>query len=452
MLDLEDRVSRVFNPDVRPLVQEAHRCYAIGAARAAIVLTWTAVCADLIHKTEILKEDGEIDARSLVDDVERAQQPGQADAVNIMLGVERSILDAAEKLELIDRTQRMQLERLREDRHLCAHPSLRPLGELFVPTAEYARAHLTVALEAVLIHPPSQGRKVLASFAAHVADPAFTFDPLYLGYAFFDRVRPSARTKVVEFAAKFALLQIDDPDVPIPAAALADRMAHCLHHFAERDAALTKQSLARHIGRLVEADPAIQLAALGRLGGLPVFWAALPEALRTLFNTRIESISQTEWTRALPSAEARVIALVADAEVRASLPALEEAFTTLDGSDQSRVIAARPGPYFATRLPEMLAKVGSFDQGQFVARTAVLPCANALTLEDLHKVLRAWWDNPQCWGRAMPGYLVDLYVATVHLGQQRDAVWRTFLEELRDYKQGFNEIARGTGLMEVQAD
>jgi hypothetical protein len=52
----------------------------------------------------------------------------------------------------------------------------------------------------------------------------------------------------------------------------------------------------------------------------------------------------------------------------------------------------------------------------------------------------------------MPGYLVDLYEATSHLGEQRDKVWRTFLEELRDFKKEFNAIARGTGLVETQAD
>ncbi|MGW2287008.1 hypothetical protein [Streptomyces phaeochromogenes] len=452
MLDLEERVSRVFNPDVRPLVQEAHRCYATGAARAAIVLTWTAVCADLIHKAQVLKENGESEARSLVDDVERAQQPGQADAVNLMLGVERTILDIAEKLELIDRTQKTQLERLREDRHLCAHPSLRPLGELFVPTTEYARAHLAVALESVLIHPPSQGRKVLASFMTHVADPAFTFEPQYLSYAFFDRIRPSARAKVVEFAAKFALLQIDDPQVAIPAGALADRMALCLRHFADRDAALARDSLGRNAARLVEADPAVQLAALGRLGDLPAFWAALPEPLKTLFNTRIEGIGKAERIGDLPQDEARVLALVANAEVRASLPAVEEAFTALHVSDRCRVIRARPGPYFTAHLPGVLEEVGGFDHGQFVARTAVLPCAGVLTLDSLRAVLRAWWDNGQCWGRAMPGYVVDLYAATAHLGEQRDVLWREFLEELRPFPDTFNEIARGTGLLEVQPD
>ncbi|MEU2959094.1 hypothetical protein ACIOEY_27475 [Streptomyces albidoflavus] len=452
MLDLEERVARVFNPEVRPLVKEAHRCYASGAARAAIVLTWTAVCADLIYKAEVLKEQGESEARGLVDDVKQAQQPGQANAVNIMLGVERGVLDIAEKLELIDRTQKIQLERLREDRHLCAHPSLRPLGELFEPTAEYARAHLAIALDAVLIHAPSQGRKVLASFMAHVADPAFAFDAQYLGYAFFDRVRTSARAKVVQFAAKFALLQIDDPQVTIPPGVLAERMALCLRHFAERDAVLARDSLTRHAERLVEADPTVQLAALGRLGDLPSFWSALPEPLKTLFNTRIESIGKAERSRALPQGEAQVLALVANAEVRASLPALEEAFTALHVSDRCRVIGARPAPYFVAHLPGALEEVGSFDHGKYVARTAVLPCAAFLTLDSLRAVLRAWWDNPQCWGRAMPGYLIDLYAATAHLGEQRGALWREFIEELREFRQIFNELAAGTSLLEVQAD
>lgn len=59
MLDLEQQVLRVWNPDVRPLVVEAHRCYMSGAARASIALTWVAVCADLIEKFSRLAEDGE---------------------------------------------------------------------------------------------------------------------------------------------------------------------------------------------------------------------------------------------------------------------------------------------------------------------------------------------------------------------------------------------------------
>ncbi|WP_318219273.1 hypothetical protein [Streptomyces sp. SCL15-6] len=52
----------------------------------------------------------------------------------------------------------------------------------------------------------------------------------------------------------------------------------------------------------------------------------------------------------------------------------------------------------------------------------------------------------------MPGYLVELYAATAHLRAQRRVVWREYLEEQREFTPMFNEIARGTGLLEVRAD
>ncbi|MFM9452415.1 hypothetical protein [Streptomyces europaeiscabiei] len=448
MIDLEDRVSRVFNPEVRPLVQEAYRCYTTGAPRGAIVLTWTAVCADLITKAQILKEEGEAAAAAVVADVERAQQAPQPEAVQIMLGVEKTILAVAERLELLDFTQRVQLERLREDRHLCAHPSLRPLGELFEPTVEYARAHLAVALEAVLIHPPSQGRRIVDAFAAHVADPGFVFDPDYLTYAFFNRGRPSAKAKVVEFAAKFAVLQVDDPSIAIGAAQLADRMAGCLRCFAERDANLAQRALSKQMERLARAEPGVQLAALGRLGTLPAFWSHLPQPLATLYNTRIAAlgtVSAGQLGALLPD-EARALALVSNAEVRKSLPALETAFVSLLVNHRAEVIAVHPDPYFVPHLPAILAGARSYDEGDYLARTAVLPCAGYLTLESLQALLRAWWDNSQCWGRNMPAYLAALYHTTTHLGPARDSVWLSFLEELREFPDQLNVLLTGTGL------
>ncbi|MBB5152543.1 hypothetical protein [Saccharopolyspora phatthalungensis] len=255
MLDLEDRVNRVFNPDVRPLVQEAYRCYVSGSARGAIVLTWTAICADLIAKAQILHEEGEGEAADLVSQVEKAQSSEESEAIPIMLNLEKTLLAITEKLELIDFTQRKQLERIRDDRHLCAHPSIRPLGELYEPTMEYARAHLVAALEAVLVHPPSQGRKIVQSFLTHVVDPGFIFDTEYLTYTFFDRVRPSSRFKVVEAAAKFAVLAIDDDAITISPEEFANRMAKCLRSFARRDAYLATQAVAKQMGRFEKAEP-----------------------------------------------------------------------------------------------------------------------------------------------------------------------------------------------------
>ena len=445
MLDLEERINRVFNPDVRPLVREAYRCYTSGAARGAIVLAWTAVCADLITKAQILKEEGETSAAALVKNVEQAQGSGELESVQIMLSVEKSILDAAEQLELIDFTQKKQLERLRDDRHLCAHPSLRPLGELYEPTMEYARAHLVVALETVLIHPPSQGRKIVKSFGEHVIDPGFIFDTDYLAHAFFDRVRPSVQIKVVEFAAKFAVLEID-PEEGIEPTKFANRMARCLRCFADRDADLAKQAIAKQMSRLEKATPAIQLRALGRLGDLPPFWAAIAEPVRGHFNARIEQIGKVIGHGPLKPEEARAIGLVTHPELHEAMPALVGAFASLTVGHRAEVIALRPDRYFAPHLARLLEETSNFDEGELIARTAVLSCAAYLTLDQLEEVLREWWDNSQCWGRDMPGYVVELYSRTAHLGQARDALWRSFLDELvGDYEQLHRSISDGIG-------
>ena len=95
MRDLEVQVASVANAEVRPLVTEAYRCYTAGTARAAIVLSWTAVCADLIDKIATLHQGGEAQAATLTGAVEAAQ--GKLDRASIlaMQGVEASVLDVA---------------------------------------------------------------------------------------------------------------------------------------------------------------------------------------------------------------------------------------------------------------------------------------------------------------------------------------------------------------------
>lgn len=436
MRDLEEHIARVHNAEVRPLVREAYRCYTAGAARAAIVLTWTAVCADLIDKARVLQERGEAQAGALNTDVDSAQGSLDTDAVRAMQRVENSLLDTAVELELIDVTQRLQLERLKDDRNLCAHPSLRPLGELFEPPLEYARAHLAIALDAVLVHPASQGRKVVDSFAAHVLDAAFVGDPDHIAHAFYRRVRPAARRRVVEFAARHAMLEplVDSTD----ATALADRMATCLGIFAAEDRHLVRALVGKFSDRLLEAPVPAQRRAMARLGDLDMFWAGLDEPMRSQLDAIVRDIGNTHaglnsWeTPKLGESQSAALSLVALSDLRIALPSLEPAFLGMKAQRRAAVIAHRPSAYFAAHIAQLMADAGSYDEGELIARTALLPCAPHLTLEQTQAVLRAWQDNPQCWGRAMPGYAVNLYHATANLGPDRDPLWSAFLQELVD--------------------
>jgi hypothetical protein len=55
-----------------------------------------------------------------------------------MQSIESTLLDKAAEFELIDSIGMRELERIREDRHLCVHPSLRALGDVYEPRPEVA--------------------------------------------------------------------------------------------------------------------------------------------------------------------------------------------------------------------------------------------------------------------------------------------------------------------------
>ncbi len=429
MLDLEESLHRVWNPDVRPLIAEAYRSYTTGSARASILLTWSAVAADLIDKLRRLSEDGEGSATAIVQKIDTARDSND---VKAMQEAEASLLTTARSLELLDFVEERELQRLREDRHLCAHPSLRPFGDFYAPTTEYARAHLVAALQSLLIHPPSQGRKVVDRFSAHVADSAFTGSGEYLSHTFFDQVKPTARRQVVDLAVKVACLEPDGLPDPPGAQILGNRMADCLRLFMERDRTLVAQHLKKVTARLGDRPRDVQIRCVGRLGDIDVFWEAVSDPLRDQIKALIGSTLRTP--QEINIEEARLVSLVGIDEVRTILPVLEETFTRLDWIRQLLVITNRPGQYFAKYVPMLLSKdvANGFRLAETIAQSAVLPIAPYLTTPDLAAILQAWTDNGQClMASAMPQLAVTLYESTQHLRPSDEAVWRDFIARVR---------------------
>jgi hypothetical protein len=438
MIDLEEQIGRVWNPDIRPLALEAFRCYSTGAARACITLTWIAVCADLIEKINRLAEDGEGEAALSADKIKDVQGRMDAHAVQTMQEVEKTILDVVANLDLIDSVERRELTRLREDRNLCAHPSLRPLGEFYQPSLEYARTHLTVALEALLTHPPSQGRKVIERFQAHVIDQSFTGSSEYLTNVFFENVKPAIRRQIVDLSVKHAVLELDAPDPP-GAVMVANRMATCVQIFAARDRDLVKDSMKKAANRLREANGDIQLRAVARLGDLEVFWASLDEATCSQLDNLIANIpvpASLTWPDQHDENTAAVLSLVSVSEIRSRIPALKVKFELLSAHDRATVIARRPSEYFASFVPGLLRDASSFRGAEYITSSAVIPCGPYLTLEQLKEALHNWAENDQCRQAAgMVQRSLEFYGSTAHLRPSDEAEWRGFIAEVRSKEQ-----------------
>jgi hypothetical protein len=104
---------------------------------------------------------GNKQAQSLLERFEKARADPDPHH-KLALEMERTVLDEAFKLELLTPLEKVELERIFNDRHRCAHPSLQSLDEPYEPTAELARAHMRHAVTSLLGRPPVQGREARA--------------------------------------------------------------------------------------------------------------------------------------------------------------------------------------------------------------------------------------------------------------------------------------------------
>lgn len=454
MLNLEERITRVWHQEVRPLVADAYRCHSTGTPRAAVVATWTAVCADIIHKLYQLAEDGDGTAADVVKKIEAARSKADAEAVKTMQQVESGLLQNALDLELIDFIEHRQLERLQQDRHLCAHPSLRPLGDVFVPSGEYARAHLVAALDALLVHPPTQGRKAFDRYIAHVGDRSFVGDADYLVQMFAQRVKSSAWKLIVGTAAKHAMLNLEVPETSgITADVAADRHALCLIAFAQHDRDTVRGTIAKVMNKFNELPIGQQIVAINRLGAFDVFIEALDATVCQQINTYVEKMPVA--TEKVNLADLIAATLIRFDAVRARIPALTGAFAKLTPPLKAMVVRSYPSAYFVGFVPEILAEAGTYRSAEELAEGTVLPLAPFIQPEQLEGILNAWSENGQCREAARAPEIAAIFWAQAPQLHGL-AAWTTFVKRVREIAPDsewyqYDKLAAHIGYLEAPA-
>ena len=180
LADIEALSLKCRSEQSKDYIAEALHCYKASAYRAAIVTTWIALVFDLIDKVRELSLAGDANAQALEAKYESyitQIEQGSNQGIKAALEFERNILETCrDQLQLFDPHQFKDLERLREDRHRCAHPSFQQVGVPYKPSAEHARLHLRNVIVHVLSQPPVQGKAALAELKAMVASSYFPTD------------------------------------------------------------------------------------------------------------------------------------------------------------------------------------------------------------------------------------------------------------------------------------
>lgn len=148
LVDLDALVLACRDVRARELLAEAVGAYRAGSYRAAIVTTWIGVLFDFIFKLRELSAEDDADAKKLVEEFDLARTNNDKDAA---MKLERGVLDHCEStFEFVSKQERIDLQRLLDDRNRCAHPAWRGEDERFDPPAELARTHMRAAVDILL--------------------------------------------------------------------------------------------------------------------------------------------------------------------------------------------------------------------------------------------------------------------------------------------------------------
>lgn len=171
MRSLEELYLQCRNKSSKVHILEAINCYKSGAYRACIVAIWIALVYDFIEKLNELALTKDREAIQLQKEIENNRISNNID---YFLKFERELLKRmSEKFELLSPVEYKILERLSEDRNLCAHPSMVAENTAFKATAELARYHIINVIEFVLSRPPVQGKAALDSILEKVNSSYF---------------------------------------------------------------------------------------------------------------------------------------------------------------------------------------------------------------------------------------------------------------------------------------
>lgn len=380
--DLDELVLRCRTVQSRDYIAEAVSCYRAGAYRACIVNVWIAIVYDLIDKIRELSISGDPAAKAIIDEFERHQKQideGNDQAIKSALEFERNILNTAkEKMQFFDLQQYIDLTRLREDRHRCAHPSFHRIEDPYKPSAEQARMHLRNAILHVLSQQPVQGKAAIDQVISLVSSKYFPKDTdkakIQLESSELSNPRPSLVKGVVD-SLLFGFFNDDSP-LKFNGNTISALKASLLLH---RD--LVEERIRVQINKIFRDVPDDKLiGAIFIALKIPEAWYSLEQASKDKVTTFI---------RVAPADEA--VPMLRYSISKPELNAVsKERILTLNESELSEgVLKYEFGENAVRRAIQLYTGVRSWDAANSIADKIILPLMKYFTKADIEEIIKS---------------------------------------------------------------
>lgn len=394
--DLDAQLVRIRDHRSRVYYSEALRAYRSGAYRAAISAAWVALVFDILLKYRELSALGDAEATSFISDWDNAITSND---VAKLLEYERSLLEHAKsKMGLFNHQEHRMLQRLYEDRHLCAHPAFASDDRLFEPTDELVRTHIAGIVEIVLCQRPVQGRKIFEAFSADIQSPGFPRDEEKAILFVESKYLAGMRTEIVKnFGIVLAKSMIRN--VPSEWEGYRIPVVDSLNAVRLRRSESWEDILTAVAKMVNDDEPEHRIRCLALL-------ADFPEAYERLEQATIDALREVAT-----SDESLVDYPEAFAAV--SLPAFKSSlidrFEQLKNGKAGDVLEAAADMSFCANSIERFADSGSFRSAEANFDTFVRPFAKRLPISGLDRVFEAVEENGQIWNAGgTPDRLMEL--------------------------------------------
>jgi hypothetical protein len=383
MRAVEDLANAVRDHESRRYLQEAIAAYQVGAIRAAIVATWIAVAYDLIGKIRELA-DGSDGAAN--DFIRRLNQAIDGKNARQLLQIEEDLLRVSqETFEFIEHRERVALERLREDRHVCAHPAFVSSREVFVPTPELVRAHIATAVDAVPSKGPAPDKRAVQRFEVEILRESFpeALDDLapYLRDRYFEPGKSSLRRGLAEFIVK-GCLGMNSVDSHV-----TRRYALSAHALERIRPELLAEALTSAVTKREEGSGLTEdqlLCFTGNLGDMQLAWQALPSSSHVRIHTMLTSVPVQQLV------DHQVFARNLVGEAR---KIVDGRLRDLDSQQLAEVIGQSSDLLYVDAAIAALRESSTYREAEGRMDTLILPLAPEMTADHVRQVLTCVRDN-----------------------------------------------------------
>ncbi len=398
--DLDAEIVRIRDHRSRTYYTEALRAYRSGAYRAAISAAWVALVFDILLKYRELAATGDAEAIAFTGDWDKAIASND---VAKLLENERRLLEHAKtKMGIINLQERRLLQRLYEDRHLCAHPAFAAEDKLFEPTDELVRTHIVSIVDIVLSQRPIQGRKIFEAFSIDVQSPGFPSDEGKAIQFVEDKYLSGMRREVLKnfgIVLSKSLLK----NVPPEWDNYRIRIVDALNSLRLRRSGNWHEVLTAIAKMINDDDPEFRPRALAML-------ADFPEVLPSVEDAPLAALQEV-------AASDPQLADYPEAFAAVELEPFEEVilarFASLSRTEAAEVLNGLAVRKFWPNAFERFGKSGSFRSAEINFDSFIRPFTEGMTEQMLDQVLEATRQNGQIWDAGgVPDRLFELLKAT----------------------------------------